>query len=392
MFPLSGGRNTFIKDLVKELKNDFNFKIISFEKNSNKYYNVITINKKFKNNTLSLIQFYWSSYQLLKKLSKKEDINLIIGTGLSSFGGIFFAKKYGIPSILNTSGLRGGNQYEQLLYQNINETKKKRSLFNIFKYFRHGLTLSADRLSAKLSTTITIPTEYYKTILSSHKNKFYKTISDKLIVITEGLNSANLIKKDNNIILKKIGFKRTDKIILISRIENEEFKRKLSSYINKNSDIKIIIMETETMEVFKNNKLITNKITAKEAMQISNAMFCIPQEEPHSFSVLENLYFKKPVFVSNTSWLKYEFSTHPEFIIKELSIKSIFDKINYYYKNKDYLDKRSLEVRSNQLKKYDFKKTVLDYKKLFSIPQKRTTKRRSMVLNKQKGNMYGFGE
>lgn len=379
-FPLPGGRIGFTKDIIETLNKEFKFKIITFdmlpersEKSSFKSREdygaeVIKIKKKYKHHSLNLIYFFIQSHKLLKKLKKKNEVNLIIGTGLSGLGGILFAKTNKIPSIFNTSGIRGRNISEYIYYPTQHIKKKNRSLSKLKNYPRFLLTYLADHLCLLLADCITIPTEYLKEQMQKNKPKLYKKIKNKLKVIIEGLNIDKIEKNlDKEKLLKEYNID-SKKVILFSRIEDKTFSEGLFKSIRKEIPEATIIsvdVTRTTMRIDKGEGLEYTNMGPIKAMLMSDVMFCIPGTEPHSTIVLEALYNNCPTFVSNVGWLRYEFKDFPQFIIKELKIEKIVETIKEFYTSQEEFKKKSKELRKKVLEKNDFDKTIEEYKRLF---------------------------
>ena len=120
------------------------------------------------------------------------------------------------------------------------------------------------------------------------------------------------------------------------------------------------------MKIEKNKILQKSNITAKQAMQISDLMLCIPESEPHSTSVLEALYFNCPTFVSKVGWLNHEFQHYPDFIINNLNKDEIVKKIKEFYKERERYTKKFEKLKNEILKRNDFEKTKEKYQNLLS--------------------------
>jgi len=364
-FPLKGGRIGFTKDIAKNLKEYFNFNIISFDNKEDHNFQNIKIKRKFNNQTLNLSHFYIKSYLILKKLKKEKKVDLVIGTGLSALGGIIFGKLNKVPTIFNTSGLRGRNINENVKYKIEYKRDSKRKI-NFLSYPRFLFNFLADRLSIRLANLTTIPTYHFKDRLEKISPRLYKKIKNKLKVIVEGLNTKRLKKFTKEEIIKKYNIKG-DKIILFSRVENNLFFKELFNLIKKEiPNSTIILMESRDMRIEKDNILQKSSITAKQAMQISDLMFCIPESEPHSTSVLEALYFNCPTFVSKVGWLKHEFQNYPDFIINNLNKDGIVKKIKEFYKEKEQYTKKLEKLKNEVLKRNNFEKTKDEYKNLLT--------------------------
>jgi hypothetical protein len=362
--PLHGGRTGFTKDISKNLKEHFNFNIISFDNKENNFQN-IKIKRKFNNQILELSHFYIKSYFILKKLKKEKKLDLIIGTGLSAPGGIIFGKLNKIPTIFNTSGLRGRNINEKIRYEKSYKENKKGKT-NFLSYPRFLFNFLADRLSIRLANLTTIPTFHFKDRLEKISPKLYKKIKNKLRVIIEGLNTNRLEISKKEDILRSYGI-TNNKIILFSRVENNLFFKELFKLVKeKIPNSTIILMESQCMKIEKNGILQKSSITAKQAMQISDLMLCIPESEPHSTSVLESLYFNCPTFVSNVGWLNYEFHNHSEFIINNLNKDEIIKKVKDFYDKKEEYYKKFKKTKDEILKRNDFKKTKDEYQNLLT--------------------------
>jgi glycosyltransferase involved in cell wall biosynthesis len=381
-FPLPGGRIGFTKDIIENLKDSFNFKIITFDMapkgegvssfNSKENYEaeIIKIKKKYNHHNLNLIHFFIKSHKILKELKKKKEVDLVIGTGLSGLGGIIFAKNNKIPSIFNTSGIRGRNindhmEYEIKTKKNTNEKIPRPKLTD---YPRFALNYFTDRLSIFLSDYTTMPTYHLKEQIQKNKPKLYNKIKNKIKVIIEGLNTHKINKNlDKEKLLEEYKIK-SDKVILFSRIENEEFSEELFKIVKKeipNSTIISIDAARTTMRIDRGNGLEYTDMGPIKSMIMSDVMFCIPGSEPHSTLVLEALYNKCPTFVSNVGWLKYEFQDFPDFVVKELKIEKIISTIKKFYNKKEEFEEKSQEVMEKILEKNNFDKTSKEYEKFF---------------------------
>jgi len=379
-FPLPGGRIGFTKHIIENLKEEFNFKIITFDMASEKEKissfndrenygaDIIKIKKRYKKHSANLIDFFIQSNKILKKLKKKNEVDLVIGTGLSGLGGIIFAKNNKIPSIFNTSGIRGRNINDYIEYDIKNDIKNKDSKIKLTNYPRFLLNYLADRLSISLSTYVTIPTHHLEEQIQKNKPRLYKKIKNKLKVIIEGLNTHKINKNlDKNRILKEYNI-NSNKIIVFSRIENEKFSEELFKIVRKqipDSTIISIDAARTTMRIDKGLGLEYTDMGPIKSMIVGDVMFCIPGSEPHSTLVLEALYNKCPTFVSNVGWLKYEFRNFPDFIINNLNIDEIISKIKEFYNKKEEFEEKSKEVMKKVLEKNNFDKTSEEYKKLF---------------------------
>jgi len=314
-----------------------------------------------------LMHFFIKSYKILKKLKKKNEVDLVIGTGLSGLGGIIFAKNNKISSIFNTSGLRGRNINECINYDIKNEEEKE-STFKLTNYPRFALNYLVDHLCLILADYTTIPTHHLKEQIQKNKPKLYNKIKNKLKIIIEGLNIHKIEKNlDKEKLLEEYKI-NTDKVILFSRIEDEKFSKELFKTVKKEiSDSTIISIDAArtTMRIDRGKGMEYTDMGPVRAMAISDVMFCIPGSEPHSTLVLEALYNKCPTFVSNVGWLRYEFQNFPNFIVKELKIDEIITTIKEFYKSKEEFKEKSKEVMKKVLEKNNFDITSEEYKKFF---------------------------
>tara|TARA_Y100000310_G_scaffold202593_1_gene202822 strand:- start:2569 stop:3702 length:1134 start_codon:yes stop_codon:yes gene_type:complete len=365
-YPLPSGRTTFTKDIIQNLDKDFNFKIICFD-NGFQGKNIVKIEKKFKNNLPNILRFYKETYKELKKI---KEINLVIGTGLSALGGMIYSKINKIPSVFNTSGIRGKNINEKISYKDTTQEKiKKRKLKHLPRLISFFIF---DRLSIKLANKITIPTIHLKNQIRLNNPFLFNKIEKKLRVIIEGLNKKRLKKIEKEEILKKHNIEK-NKIILFSRVENEKFFNKTIEEIkNKIPSSTIVKIESEKVKVEKDREFVESKLSAKEAMQISDMMFCIPSSEPHSSTVLEAIYFRCPTFVSDVGWLKHEFNDFNDFKIDVLSSKRITEKILNFCKDEEKYIKKFQILRKKILEKNNFDKTIEEYKHLINNLTNRT--------------------
>jgi len=73
---------------------------------SNEGSEIITITKKYKGDVMKLFRFYLRSFIILRKLRKQKKLDVVVGTGLSAFGGMLFSKIYRVPGVYNLSGTR----------------------------------------------------------------------------------------------------------------------------------------------------------------------------------------------------------------------------------------------------------------------------------------------
>jgi glycosyltransferase involved in cell wall biosynthesis len=377
--PTPGGRTGFTKDIIKNLGDDYNFSVIcfrrkdlisekiSFDPSKEASIKTLEIKKKFKSDTLNLISYHIKSYKILKKLKDKKELDIIIGTGLSGLGGIIFGKLNKIPAIFNTSGIRGRNINEHIDYEIKNKEEKEIGKPKLKNYPRFLYNYLTDRLSILLSTKTTIPTGHLEEQLEKNKPKLYKKTKSKFKVIIEGLNTNrvdNLKKED---ILKEYNIPE-GKIILFSRIENEEFFQELFKEIKKEiPDSTVISIDAQrmTMRLEKEGKLELTDMGPIKAMIASDLMLCIPGTEPHSTLVLESLYTNCPTFVSNVGWLKYEFKDYPEFIVKNLTKQETIFKIKDFYKNRESYSEKFSKIKQEILDRNSFERTKKDYKDLF---------------------------
>jgi glycosyltransferase involved in cell wall biosynthesis len=377
--PTPGGRTGFTKDIINSLGDNYAFKVICFENKGLEHsktsfnpskeslINTIEIKKKFKSNTLNLIDYHIKSYKILKKLKNRGELNTIVGTGLSALGGAIFGKLNNIPTIFNTSGIRGRKINEHINYEIKRDDKKKVEKPKITYYPRFLYNYLTDRLSIFLSTKTTIPTHHLKNQLEKNKPYLYKKTKNKFEVIIEGLNKERVDDLDKENIIKEYNLPN-NKIILFSRVENEEFFQELFDEIKKEiPDSTVISIDAQrmTMRLEREGKLELTDMGPIKAMLVSNLMFCIPGTEPHSTLVLESLYTNCPTFVSNVGWLKHEFKDHPEFIIKHLTKQEVISKIKDFYKNQEIYIEKFKKVKKEVLERNDFKNTKENYKNLF---------------------------
>jgi len=361
-FPLPGGRSALIKNVIDNMKQDFDFKVICFENNAVSEYSCIFIQNKKKNKTARILYYYWKSYFILKNRSKQEKIDLLFCTGLSSLGGVIYSRIHSIPCVFNTSGIRLKKLKDKINYISINkEIRKKRFIFK--SIIGYGLRKSIDFSVSILARKIVVPTDYLKKRIQN----YYPYIGKKTGIIEEGINESKLHLFSREELIKKYFSEGIpSNVILFCRVEEEKFWERLKERLFElYPSALIILIESKRVMVSKGREMIESKISAKEAMQLSDLMLCIPGEEPHSTTVLESLYFRKPTFVSNVGWLNDQFKPYPDFIIPSLSIEEITNTIDKFYANRDNYEKRTLEVAKNVLNQNNSKITYDKYHKLF---------------------------
>ncbi len=364
-YPKAGGRNSFLKTLIVTLRDDFNFKVMSWENNNSVEYH---IKKRFEfDKTASLFAFYIQTFIFLIQLKKQNKVDIVITAGLSALGALFFGKLFKVRTIHNISGLRSPfPKNTNNLYRSIKTSNKQaktastsKPFFNSFIFkVKAKLRVYADLWSFFIAKTVVVPTAY---CLEELKLKKVPITRAKTYVIEEGVQKKeSLFTKDE--LITQMGIDKNKKTIVFCRLEFE--KTQLFDHIKKKYNI-LFIEPTEIL-ISDGKKLTNSKFKIADAFAVTDLLLCIPNLEPHSSTVLEALLLDIPVMVSKTGWLNYEFNQFPELLISNLEANNLIRTIDNAVQNLSSIERISQQAKGYILKKYDCSNCFAKYKKLLN--------------------------
>lgn len=353
-FPKSGGRITFVKNLMKETS-EFNYRLITYNKTKEK--NTICLKRIFHDGLFGVIEYHLRCVFSLYRL--KPD--LVLGTGLSATGGMLFSKIKNVPGIYNLSGVRGSEKPEKNLMVKVKKKKTGFGIKRLYQAFAVTMRFFIEVLGCWLTDYITVPSVYCKIKVI---NRVPLLNEKKIIPLNEGIN----IKTDSikSKVLKKCGYSDKDKIVVFSRFEEAPYEKIFSEIINEIPNVKLIHIKARTIDILKNTKMQETDLRVKDVFKIGHILVCPPYWEPHSYTVLEALKFNMSVFVSKVGWLEYEFKEYPDFLIKKVSANAIIKKIRNYYKNPEKFQEQTKNIKRKMQGKYDYKKCMKSYVELFN--------------------------
>lgn len=205
----------------------------------------------------------------------------------------------------------------------------------------------------------------YKIIFVSEwtKKRFFKNLKiynkNNCLVLHPGFYSINKFPKKKNI------------IIFSGKLNNSKgydlFVKTIPDVLKKFPDWKAIVIGSEPREKisFKNKKVkFVGWLNYQKAINLYKkaSISIVPSrwEEPFGRTSMETAACGCLTIVSNTGGLKETFKVQKNVILKKLEYKFLFNKINYYIKNKSKLKKIQKQNFFNPLHKIKDKVKILD--------------------------------
>jgi len=348
-YPLSGGRTVFVKRLIASLSDTFDF-------------TVITKNDKDKHatheSTFNLFYYYLSSFWRLRRLHKKHHVDLVLGTGLSALGGFSYAKLFGIPSLLNVSGVRSFKRQKQAsgLKATSNAPSRKARLFNPFTTLPTLFKILSDLLSVTWCTKAIVPSESSKRYIAEGLGH-----EEKIISVNEGI-PPDFTTDSDTAKLAELGQLSKKHVIVLYPIEesfDSPFFTETIRQLDRSHDIILVIGKRIIYRVDTEGQLAETTLRVKDTLPITDVLICTYAGlELHSTTGLEALSSGVTVIPPNLGWWREEFGENNILLLNALTSEEVVAKINHFFANRAHYEEETKRVRQRLLATYDFKRCM----------------------------------
>jgi glycosyltransferase involved in cell wall biosynthesis len=239
-------------------------------------------------------------------------------------------KGINIPVIWTAHGLRK----EMLEHKEILKNSKNRIMFHIVRILQRIYTIY-DNETVKYSKKIITVSNYVK----ERAQELYSNQKDKFIFIESPINTINFKKGNKNILRKKWGLKREDRVVLyvgrFDPLKGLDILIKAISYF-KESDIKLLIVGSGPLEKEKErHKFIISlgRIAYEEMPEIYSLadVFVLPSlYENTPMSVLEAIACETPVVANNVGDVE-RMIYDKSFLINKVTSFKIFERLELLF-------------------------------------------------------------